>query len=128
MNTTNRPRSVSAVAWIIIVLGGMKIVLAPLGFTVAKVQKALEASGMALNTAVLWQIVLGVIFVISGAAILKRLNWGRLLYLCAVPVSLLSTWFFYKFAPRDIMAVVIYIVFLTLLISPSASKFFAQKR
>ena len=40
--------------------------------------------------ALFWLIVSGVVGVVSGIAILKRLNWGRLLWLCYMPISIIS--------------------------------------
>ncbi len=128
MNFNKRPTSVSVIAWILISVGILKLVLAPFGFTVPRIQKELEAFGMALNTAVLWQVMLGAICIVSGAAMLKGLNWGRLLCLIIVPISLISGWLFYKFIPRDIWTAVIYIIVLVLLISPPSSRFFAKEK
>ena len=126
MNLAKRPASVSIIAAIIILIGSMKLILAPLGFTVPKIQRALEVSGMPLNTAVLWQLVFGVILVASGVAILKGLNWGRWLYLGIVPVSVLLSWIIFKFDPRHILGLTIWVALLVVLLNTPASEFFTK--
>ncbi len=101
MSPTKRPTGVSLIAWSLVVTGALKLMLAPFAFAVPKVQKALEIYGMALNTAVLWQIVLGAILVISGVAILKGLSWGRLLYLGSGAISTVSVWLLYGSHSRE---------------------------
>lgn len=120
-----RPTSVTVIAWIIIVAGGLSFV-SILAYTISEVQWALEAADISVAIDILWRIVSGVIGVVSGIAILKGLNWGRLLYLCFVPISIVIGWILYGFRPTDILTVIIYIVVLVFLTSPAASAFFAS--
>lgn len=126
MDTKKRPTSVTVIAWIIIVTNGLSFVTM-LTYTMPEVQRALEAAGMSVAIATLWTAVGGAIGVVSGIAILKGLNWGRLLYLCFAPISIVLGWLLYGFRPTHVLTVIFYIVVLVFLTRPAASTFFARE-
>ncbi len=107
-----RPTSVTVIAWIIIVSGGLSFwfLLRPIAV---------------LN--VLWGLIHGTIALTSGIAMLRGLNWGRLLYLLYVPVAIILRLLLYGFFPMLIVNVIWYAAFLILLTRPAASAFFAQQ-
>lgn len=107
-----RPTSVTVIAWIIIVSGGLSFWFLLRPTTVLSV---------------LWGVIRGTIALASGIAMLKGLNWGRLLYLLYVPVAIILRLLLYGFSPMQIMTVICYAAFLILLTRPAASAFFAQQ-
>lgn len=126
METKKRPTSVAVIAWIIIVVHGLSLVITPLGYTMPVVRQALEAVGVSVAIAVLWAIVSGAIGLVSGIAILKGINWGRWLFLCFYPLSLVISWWLYGFRLTYIISIIFYIIVLVLLTAPAASTFFAR--
>ncbi len=107
-----RPTSVTVIAWIIMVSGGLSFWFLLHNTTVLKV---------------LWGIIRGTIALASGIAMLRGLNWGRLLYLLYVPVVIILLLLLYGFFPMLIVNVICYVAFLILLTRPAASAFFAQQ-
>ena len=92
MRKRKRPRSVTVIAWIIIVLHGLAlfgllVVLAMPPATRLQAAVGGEPEAAAYARGLLG----GGIGVISGIAMLLGLNWGRLLYLWFVPISLVVT-------------------------------------
>jgi len=66
------------------------------------------------------------VILISVIAVLKRQNWGRLLYLCFVPVWIAFAWFQSGFQRYFVLMGVLYLFALILLTLPKASAFFAS--
>ncbi len=126
MTTRKRPISVTVIAWFEIVTSG-DILFKTLYYAKPEFRQLLEASGRSVVITVLWGIVGGVICLVSGIAMLKGLNWGRLLCLCYPPISIVLTLLLYGFhrSKSFIGGVVLYIVALVFLTRPAASTFFA---
>ena len=85
MDSRKRPRSVTLIAWILIVVSSYYLVNAigePNFRRSFRVSKALAVLS--------WLVISGFLGVVSGIAILKGLNWGRLLCLCYMPISIIS--------------------------------------
>lgn len=120
-----RPTGVTVIAWIIIIMNGLSLVVTPIAFTMPEGKRVLEQAGLSLATAIFWMVVSGGICMVSGIAMLKGLNWGRLLYLYFAPISIILGWVLYGFRP-NIVSVIIYMVILVFLTRPAASTFFAS--
>lgn len=128
MNKKKRPTSITVIAWIIIIWGGLSLVAMLLTSRMPEMQQALEAAGISVAFSILCAIVGFAISAVSGIAILKGLNWGRLLYLCYVPISIIFEWGLYGFDPgAHIPAIIFYLVVLTILTRPAASAFFRSR-
>jgi len=87
MDNRKRPKRVTLIACILIAAS-----LYYFANAVVNMLKGEGISSVAVSkvSALLWLIVSGVIGVVSGIAILKGLNWGRLLWLCYMPISIIS--------------------------------------
>ena len=87
-------------------------------------ERILGEKGISLATAVIWRIVSGIIIIVSGIALLKGLNWGRLLYLSFTPIAAVLSWLLYGFRPTAIIGIIFYLIVLFFLTQPPASTFF----
>jgi hypothetical protein len=87
MDNRKRPKSVTLIACILIAAS-----LYYFANATANLLKSDSMSSAAVSkvSALLWLIISGVAGVVSGIAILKGLNWGRLLCLCYMPISIIS--------------------------------------
>jgi len=87
MDSKKRPKSVTLIACILIAAS-----LYYFANAVANMLKSDGISSIAVSKvlALFWLIISGVVGVVSGIAILKGLNWGRLLWLCYMPISIIS--------------------------------------
>jgi hypothetical protein len=112
MENGRRPVSVTVIGWIIILFGVLSFWF-------------LLRPTIVLN--LLWGVIHGTIALASGIAMLRGLNWGRLLYLLYVPVAIILRLLLYGFFPLQIVTVIWYVAFLILLTRPAASAFFAQQ-
>lgn len=127
MDAKKRPTRVTVIAWIIIVTSSLGLVSTPFTATMPQVKRMLEATGTSVPIALLLAFVAGGIGLVSGVAMLRGINWGRLLYLGFTPFSFALSWVLYGFRPLYILSVLFYLVVLVLLTRPAASVFFSSK-
>lgn len=127
MTELKRPASVTAIGWFILIGGIVSLTCIPVVWAIPELQRTVEARGWGLTEGTLWTAVGGLINVASGLAILKGLNWGRLLYLIYVPLSLLLFWLLEGFDPLWLTSIPLYVVIFVLLTRPAAAAFFASE-
>lgn len=127
MTELKRPASVTGIGWFILLAGVVSLACIPVVWAIPELQRTLKETGWGPTEAALWTTVGGLIQVASGLAILKGLNWGRLLYLIYVPLSLLLYWLLKGFDPLSLTSIPLYVVILVLLTRPVAATFFAQE-
>ena len=127
MAEKKRPTSVAVIAWIITITSGLSLVATPITAMIPMTRQAIEATGMPVAMAIFWGMLSGAIGVVSGIAMLKGVNWGRLLYLWAIPILTVLNWILYGFKASGIPGIIIYIIFLIFLIRPAASAFFGDE-
>ncbi len=111
MGKMNRPKGVTVSAWFVIAMGCLMFIVQVL------------IAGLASLT--FWALLGYGVFVTSGIFIFKGLNWGRSVFLLAIPMSLVRIWWRYGFHPTHIVIIIVYIGFLVLLTRPNASLFFS---
>ena len=128
MGNIKRPKSVTLIAWILIIVCSYYLI------------NAVSESGYWRSFAVvrflilLWLVASGFLGVVSGIAILKGLNWGRLLCLFYIPISiiafvLLQAGFGFlnvSFHLLNIVGIAFYIIVLIFLTRPASLAFFAH--
>jgi len=127
LDRKKRPTSVTVIAWFLIATYGYTLASLPL-FLSPEFRQIFEEMGMGISIAVsvLLTVVNSVLGVVSGIAMLKGFNWGRLLYLWSVPILtvlyLVLTGF--HFILMSILSLIFYLVVLVFLTRPAASTFF----
>ncbi|MFH0791334.1 MAG: hypothetical protein V2A64_06865 [Candidatus Omnitrophota bacterium] len=122
-----RPKSVSVISWIIIILGCSalyNVARMPAIFKMAEYQKLAEITGESLWISMLITSVIGVLLLVSGIAMLKGFNWGRLLYLWGYGISVLFNIITRGPSLIVLPSIVIYVIFLIFLTRPTAAEFF----
>jgi len=124
MGMSKRPASVSVIAWIIIVTGGLIMPVALLTFFVPEMQRMLEINRIISA----WAVLNGCVVILSGIAMLQGLNWGRLPYLWFIPISLVLGWLIYGFHGTHILTVTLYIVMFMFLTRTDAKTFFISRK
>ena len=139
MVAERRPTSVTVIGWIITVLSGLSLLNLSGRFALdpAFRRPLTDAHTFVIIMVVLWGTANGVIGLVSGIAILRGVNWGRLLYLCYTPVStvvfvaLLARFGFFKsiyFVLISIIMIAFYIICLVCLTRSAASRFFRSQK
>lgn len=122
MDTKKRPTSVTVIGFILAVLGGLGFVTSLV--SIMKGSQPLESAGMSIVG--LWSLVSNTLVVVSAIAILRGLNWGRLLYMILIPVSIVVPGLLYGFVAAHVGGFIIYIVIILFLTRPAASRFFTS--
>lgn len=131
-----RPTSITVICWILIVMGAIAVIFIPLGLMYDPVTRAMMdhrvralVAGNLLPLSVQWGIGVMKILVVftTGIAMLKRQNWGRLLYTIwgAADFIQLAT------APAMILVfagLIVYMVIVFFLFSPKADRYFGGSR
>lgn|SRR2546422_167527 len=125
-NKKSRPTSITIISWLFIIGGGLSLVQVPWVISKPEVQRILEVMtpGMSVTMSVAISTVGSVVSLISGVAMLKGHNWGRLLYLCYTPIATVPIWIIYGFHLVYIYSIVLYIIVLVFLTRQAASTFF----
>jgi hypothetical protein len=120
-----RPTSITVISWILIVVGVISLITstAALNNPMAKALMARSPIPLPVQYAMLYVGLL--VTIISGVAMLKALNWGRLLY-----VIWSAAGFVINFATSPIKIAIIpgfllYLVVVFFLFRPKANQFFA---
>lgn len=96
MDNGKRPRSATLIACILIAASlycFANAIIEPdyrRSFVNMLKSEGISSVSVSKVSALLWLIISGVAGVVSGIAILKGLNWGRLLCLCYMPISIIS--------------------------------------
>ena len=125
-----RPKSVTVIAWIIIVIGSLGLLGVIAGLLNPASLKALEGARVPVGVAMLFGLVVNIVNLVCGANMLKGMNWSRWLWLLFNPFSFIATLIIYGLDSQVtnpltlIFTPVLYITALIILASKSASIFF----
>ena len=96
MDSKKRPKSVTLIACILIAASLYYFANAVLepnfrrSFVNMLKSEGMSSAAVSKVSALFWLIVSGGVGVVSGITILKGLYWGRLLWLCYMPISIIS--------------------------------------
>jgi hypothetical protein len=112
------------IGWLLAVSSAVQLIFVPFYWSSAAILEYLDAVEVSGATAAAIAGVGGVVGVVSGVAILKGLNWGRLLYLLFVPIIFPVGIIIFGFRWVYLLSVIFYIAVLVLLTRPNASAFF----
>ena len=108
----SRPRSVTIILWVLIILGGLGVVtIRAAGDTVGENVVAPGFIG-------------GLISVVCGGAMLARQNWARMIYICITPYSFMAEGIAMGFAVSQVVQLTLYGVVVYFLTRQAASKYF----
>jgi hypothetical protein len=131
MTDSKRPKSLTLIAWILIIVSLFY-------FANAILEPKYRVTSASRILPFLWLIISGVMDLVSGSAILKGFNWGRLLCLYYIPVSitgyiLISIWLI-RFHPIKfafivlvtVVAIAFYVITIVSLTRPASLAFFTH--
>lgn len=75
-----RPKSITVVSWILIILGGLSLISSTISLNNPIAREMMAKSPIPVNVQFVMMFAGILIMIISGAAMLKGQNWARLLY------------------------------------------------
>jgi hypothetical protein len=127
MSMNRRPISVSIISWYLIVTCGLGALGAPFLLNEPVSRKLLGATGASPVAALLFSVAGGIVLVTAGVAMLKGRNWGRTLYLFAIPVNTVLSLGLYgtKLIVFNIIGLILYGVILFFLTRRPVSGYFS---
>lgn len=121
--SVQRPLSVSIIGWFLVIMYSLSFISVFSMFS-PQGQELLAVLGQSVLFAVTSVIVCGVIGLVSGIAILKGRNWGRILYAVFIPLLIILTCLINGFDIRLITTLLFYAVFMFFLTRAKANEFF----
>lgn len=125
-----RPKGVTVIAWIIIVVGALGLLGGILGLLNPSSRQVLEGARVPMGVVMLFGFVASAIHLLCGVNMLEGLNWSRWLWLVANPLIVLVTVLIHGFDSQVanpaslVFTPAIYVAALVILLSKSASMFF----
>jgi hypothetical protein len=120
-----RPTSITVISWILVVLGAISLITttAALNNPMAKELMARSPIPTPVQYVMLYTGLL--VTIISGVAMLKGLNWGRLLYVIWSAVGFVISTITSPIKIAIIPGLLLYLVIVFFLFRPKANQFFA---
>jgi len=126
MTSKKRPTAVTIIGRFILIggiAGGILTLVWGVGILVSPELRQIMAARFYPET-LPWAAVGTAVFVAGGRSILRGRNWGRIVYLVYAPVTILAGVLLYGSTFRQVVAVMLYVVFLVFLTRPAANEFF----
>ena len=124
MDATGRPTSVTVIAWILIAMAALTMIVTPLSTLMPEVRENYEKLGRSMSVSVAITMVAGMVTLVSGIAMLRGRNWGRMLYVILIPASYAVVLPTYGFSSAQVPGLLFYAVIVVFLTRPAASAFF----
>ncbi|MBI4287717.1 MAG: hypothetical protein HY671_04710 [Chloroflexi bacterium] len=124
MEKPKRPASVTIIAWVTVVSGGVSLATAPLTLITPEGLRALQIQPVSPAVAIAAGVIGGIVNLAAGLAMLKGLNWSRVLFVYYGLASTIFTLAAYGLQPIQIVGIVVYLIFVVLLLRPRASSYF----
>lgn len=121
-----RPTSITVIAWILIVLGGISLIssTAMLNNPMAKELMAKNPIPLSIQYTMIYVRLL--ISIASGIGMLKRQNWARLLYVVWEAIGFLISLFTSPMKTALIPGLIVFIVIVIFLFRPGANQYFSK--
>jgi hypothetical protein len=123
---TDRPRSVTVIAWLLIALGGLSLITTTvmIGNPDARALMAKSPISIPVQYAITYVSLL--IMLVSGVAMLQRRNWGRYLYAVGSGLGFVIGLLTSPVKEAMIPGLVIFIIAVFFLFRPKANKYFTS--
>ena len=120
-----RPTSITVISWILIVMGVISLITATAALTNPMAKELMARSPVPLPVQYAMLYVGILVTIVSGVAMLKSLNWGRLLYVIWGVTSFVITFATSPMKIAIIPGFLLYIVVVFFLFRPKANRYFA---
>ena len=120
-----RPTSITVISWILIVLGVISLITSTVALNNPMAKELMARSPIPLPVQYAMLYVGLLVTIISGVAMLKALNWGRLLYVIWSAAGFVISFAFSPMKIAMIPGVLLYLVVVFFLFRPKANQFFA---
>ena len=120
----HRPKSITAVSWTLIILGGLSLISSAISLNNPIAREMMAKSPIPVNVQFVMMFVGILIMIVCGAAMLKRQNWARLLYIgwsiAGFAVGLATS----PVKAAMIPGIIIFLIIVFFLFRPKANEYF----
>jgi len=124
----NRPRSVTIIAWVLIVLGGISLITTTLMLDNPQARELMSQNLLPIPLQYAMTYISLLIMLISGIAMLKGRNWGRYLYVIATGLSFLIGVVTSPMKAALIPGFVLFVIVCFFLFRAKANEYFASPK
>jgi hypothetical protein len=121
-----RPASVTVIAWILIVIGGMSLILTTAMLNNPSVKLLMVRTSLPLPVQYVITYVGQMVMITSGFAMLERQNWARLLYVIWSAIGFLIGLATSPIKAAIIPELVLYAVVVFFLFRPKVNRYFGR--
>lgn len=122
-----RPVGVGVVAWVLIVETALWLLAMPLLVSSGSYEGALRKSGTNPLTYTIIGTAEAVVTMALGVMMLRGANWARWTYIGLTPIGFALGWTLVAFHPMSVLGVILYAVFVYILTTAAASRFFVGR-
>jgi len=119
-----RPASITAIAWILIVLGVISLIATPVSLNNPMVKELLAKSPIPAPIQYVMMFVGLFVSIISGIGLLKKQNWARFLYAIGGVFGFLINFLTSPMKAAMIPSFIVFIVIVFFLFRPASNKYF----
>ena len=119
-----RPTSLTVIAWILIVTGGLSVITCTMGLNNPTVKDIMSRSLLPLSVQYVLMYAGLIVSVISGLSILKRQNWSRYLYVIWSTIVFVISIITSPMKVALIPGIVFFVVIAFFLFRPKANEYF----
>jgi hypothetical protein len=119
-----RPTSVTVIAWILIITGGLAIIVIPFALNSPMTKEIMNRSRLPISVQYFQAYAGLLVTFVSGIAILKGRNWGRLLYVLWSIIGFVITLVTMPIKLALVPGILFFIVVAFFLYRPKATEYF----
>lgn len=120
-----RPTSITVISWILIVTGAVSLITSTVALAQPITKELMARNPLPLSVQYAMLYVGLLVTIISGVAMLRRHNWGRLLYVIWSGAGFVIGLAFFVMKTGMLPGIVLYVVIVFFLFRPKANQFFA---
>ena len=122
----HRPTSVTVIAWVFIIMGGIGIVTTTIMMNDSTLLEIRNKSSLSIPIQNAKSYFGTIVILVSGLALLKGYNWSRLLYIGWCVIGFVIELFTSPFITALIPSLIVFIVVVFFLFRPKANEYFSS--
>jgi len=119
-----RPKSITVVCWILIIMGAISLVTSIVSFNNPIVKEIMSKNRIPINIQYVMMYAGLLVMLVSGVAMLKGQNWARLLYICWSIIGFIIGIATSPMKAAMIPGIIVFLVIVFFLFRPKANEFF----
>ena len=119
-----RPKSITVVCWILIIMGAISLVTSTISFSNPITRELMAKSPIPVNIQYVMMYVGLLVMLVSGVAMLKRQNWARIVYVGWSIIGFIIGMATSPMKVAMIPGLIVFVVIVFFLFRPKANEYF----